>query len=177
MRQSSPLLDGRFGGKLYRALNPIYARRPLSGRGAELHGGRFNPKGVPALYTALDPATAIREANQVGDLQPTVLLSYSVDIGPIFDGTDSDELQRYAMNFVVLSNGKWRSNMLSGNGVSTHDFATRLIGEGYAGLLVQSFARGSSESDLNLVLWSWSGTNGSISVIDSEDRLKKLWPV
>lgn len=39
-----------YRGPLYRALNPIYAREPLSGRGAELYGGRFNPRGVPALY-------------------------------------------------------------------------------------------------------------------------------
>jgi RES domain-containing protein len=32
-----------FQGKLYRALNPIYAREPLSGRGAELYGGAFQP--------------------------------------------------------------------------------------------------------------------------------------
>ena len=55
-----PLKDGRYTGPLYRALNPVYAREPLSGRGAELYGGRFNAKGTPALYTSLDPATALR---------------------------------------------------------------------------------------------------------------------
>ena len=59
-----PLADGRYDGPLYRALNPVYARMPLSGRGAELYGGRFNPKGTAALYTALDPAGALREANR-----------------------------------------------------------------------------------------------------------------
>jgi len=39
----------RFTGFLYRALNPVYARDPLSGRGAQLYGGRFNPKGRRAL--------------------------------------------------------------------------------------------------------------------------------
>ncbi len=76
-----PLKDGRYKGALYRALNPVYAREPLSGRGAELYGGRFNQKGIPALYTALDPATALREANQVGSLQPTLLVSYRADLG------------------------------------------------------------------------------------------------
>ena len=55
----------RYEGKLYRAINPIYAREPLSGRGAELYGGRFNPKGVAALYASLSIMTALREANQV----------------------------------------------------------------------------------------------------------------
>jgi len=66
----------RFAGFLYRALNPVYARDPLSGRGAQLYGGRFNPKGTPALYASLSPMTALREANQVGTLQPTTLVAY-----------------------------------------------------------------------------------------------------
>ena len=39
----------RYDGKLYRALNPVFAREPFSGQGAALYGGRFNPKGVPAV--------------------------------------------------------------------------------------------------------------------------------
>ncbi|WP_352778981.1 RES domain-containing protein, partial [Mesorhizobium sp. M0571] len=32
--------------------------------------GRFDPKGVPALYSSLSVVTALREANQAGSLQP-----------------------------------------------------------------------------------------------------------
>jgi len=64
----------------YRALNPIYARAPLSGRGAELYGGRFNARGTPAFYTSLTIMTALKEANQVGSLQPTTLASYEADM-------------------------------------------------------------------------------------------------
>ena len=62
-----------YRGLLYRALNPIRAREPLSGEGARLHGGRFNPKGILALYTAMSVMNAIREANQIGTLRPTML--------------------------------------------------------------------------------------------------------
>lgn len=51
-----------FKGKLYRAINPIFAQDPLSGRGEALYGGRFNRKGTPALYTSLSIMTALREA-------------------------------------------------------------------------------------------------------------------
>ena len=87
-----PLRNGRYTGQLCRALNPIYAREPLSGRGAELDGGRFNAKGTPALSTALAPAIALREANRVGSLQPTVLISYNADLGSILDTRDATEL-------------------------------------------------------------------------------------
>ena len=77
-----------YSGKLYRAFNPAYASEPLSGRGAELHGGRFNPKGTPALYLALSPHTALQEANQAGSFQPTTVVSYDADIDSLFDARD-----------------------------------------------------------------------------------------
>ena len=43
----------RFQGTCYRAHDPRWAFSPLSGDGARTHGGRFSPKGVPALYLAL----------------------------------------------------------------------------------------------------------------------------
>ena len=79
----------RFAGLLYRALNPVYARDPLSGRGSQVYGGRFNPKGTAALYASLSPVTALREANQVGALQPTTLVAYEADVHPVFDTRDA----------------------------------------------------------------------------------------
>ncbi|CAM4397819.1 RES family NAD+ phosphorylase [Palleronia rufa] len=136
------LTGDAYRGSLYRALNPVYARMPLSGRGAELYGGRFNLKGTPALYSALDPVTALREANQVGSLQPTILVSYRADIAPVFDARESEKLATYGMTQEVLADSGWRSAMLEGRPVRTQDFARDLIAEGYAGLLVRSFAKG-----------------------------------
>lgn len=34
----------RYVGLLYRALNPVHAREPLSGEGARRYGGRFNAR-------------------------------------------------------------------------------------------------------------------------------------
>lgn len=130
-----PLNKGRYTGQLYRALNPVYAREPLSGRGAELHGGRFNAKGTPALYAALYPATALREANQVGHLQPTVLVSYRADVGPIFDTRDPKALMMRGVSAQTLADPGWRAEMLEGCTVPTQDFARGLVTDGFAGLL------------------------------------------
>ena len=169
-----PLKDGRYTGRLYRALNPVYAREPLSGRGAELYGGRFNVRGTPALYTALDPTTALREANQVGSLQPTILVSYTADLGPIFDTRDQVGLRRYEMTEAMLADSAWRMKMLDSLSVPTQDFAGSLIADGFAGLLIRSFAKGASASDFNIVLWNWNREGCVLTVVDDEDRLLRM---
>lgn len=169
-----PLQNGRFSGPLYRALNPVYARTPLSGRGAERFGGRFNAKGTPALYTALTPMGALREANQAGSLQPTVLVSYSADLGPIFDTRDSAALAAQGMTEAALADPGWRARMLEGQSAPSQTLASALIQDGFAGLLVRSFAKGAAETDLNIVLWRWAGTGCRLEVVDDENRLSRL---
>ncbi|MDQ0322972.1 RES domain-containing protein [Pararhizobium capsulatum DSM 1112] len=161
-----------FKGTLFRALNPIYAREPLSGRGAQLYGGRFNRQGTPALYTSLSVMTALREANQVGSLQPTTLVSYDVDIEKVFDCRDSEALRREGMAAASLSDPTWRNQMVENGEAVTQLFAQRLSASGYYGLLVRSFAHGAAAEDLNLVLWKWSGILPSrVTLIDDEHRL------
>ncbi len=161
-----------YQGKLYRALNPVYAREPLSGRGAALYGGRFNPKGLPTLYTALSVMTAIREANQVGNLQPTTLVSYEADIEKVFDCRDGDALKAYGLTAAKLAANDWRDRMMLDGEAPTQLFARQLIKTGYHGLLVQSFARGAGADDLNLVLWKWGSRKPHrLVLIDDEGRL------
>ena len=161
-----------FRGKLYRALNPIYAREPLSGRGAELYGGRFNPKGVPALYLSLSVLTALREANQVGNLQPTTLVSYEADIDHIFDSRDEAALNSTGIDRAILAATTWRDEMKMQGEARTQAFAKRLGGAGYNGLLVRSFAPGAGAEDLNLVLWRWGDERPfRLVLIDDEQRL------
>lgn len=169
-----PLKDGRYTGPLYRALNPVYAREPLSGRGAELYGGRFNAKGIPALYTALDPTTALREANQVGSLQPTILVSYQADLCPIFDTRDVSALGRYSVSESALADSGWRTKMLDGQTVPTQAFADSLVLDGFVGLLTRSYTKGSSPTDFNIALWQWTGDSCVLEVVDDEGRLSRL---
>jgi RES domain-containing protein len=164
----------RHDGKLYRALNPIYAREPLSGRGAELYGGRFNPKGLPALYTSLSIMTALREANQVGNLQPTTLVAYEAEIDGIFDCRDDGALAAHEMDAAAIADTTWRDQMKVSGEAKTQAFARRLIGAGCNGLLVRSFAAGSTAADLNLILWRWSDAPPTrLVLIDDENRLSR----
>ncbi|PSJ62712.1 RES family NAD+ phosphorylase [Pseudaminobacter soli (ex Li et al. 2025)] len=162
-----------YEGQLYRALNPIYAREPLSGRGAALYGGRFNRKGMAALYTSVSVLTAIREANQIGNLQPTTLVSYEADIARVFDSRDEKALLAYQMGVAALADTTWRDQMKTAGEARTQAFAHRLFEDGYAGLLVRSFAPGATADDLNLVLWRWGPESPArLQLIDDEDRLR-----
>lgn len=157
-----------FTGLLYRAHNPVWSRTPLSGEGAARFGGRFNRIGRPALYTSLAPETALREANQVGTLQPTTLVAYQADIGALLDGRDVAALRPYQVTPADLADPSWRYKMLSGKTVPTQDLAEAAIADGFAGIVVPSYARGASSDSLNLVLWSWEGR---ITLVDDDDRL------
>lgn len=162
-----------YSGHIYRALNPVYAREPMSGRGAQLYGGRFNPKGVPALYASTSVMTALREANQVGDLQPTTLVCYRAEIEMIFDTTDHAALEAAGLDEALLADPTWRDQMRQSGEARTQRFARELIGAGYNGLLVRSFAKGAGKKDMNLALWKW-GTSApsALEVIDDEGRLR-----
>ena len=163
-----------YRGKLYRALNPVYAREPLSGRGAELYGGRFNSRGVPALNLSLSVVTALREANQVGNLQPTTLVAYDADIDELFDCRDALALQDQGMDAATLADMSWRDQMKTTGEATTQAFAGRLMASGHMGLIVRSYATGSSADDMNVVLWKWGDRLPSrLTLIDDENRLSR----
>lgn len=164
----------RYEGKLYRALNPIHASEPLSGYGAQLYGGRFNPKGISALYTSLTVMTALREASQIGNLQPTTLVSYDANIESVFDSRDEAALAAVDMDATALADSTWRDQMKTVGESKTQGFARRLIEAGYNGLLVRSFAAGSGADDMNLVLWRWASLPPArLVLIDDENRLSR----
>jgi RES domain-containing protein len=163
-----------YRGPLYRALNPIFAREPLSGRGAELYGGRFNPKGVPALYTSLTVMTALREANQAGSLQPITLVSYEAEIENVFDGRDEAALKAEGVDAASLADASWRDQVKVAGEAKTQAFARRLAERSFNALLVRSFAPGTTGDDLNLVLWRWGDAPPSrLVLVDDENRLSR----
>ena len=158
----------RYQGLLYRALNPVWARQPLSGKGAAWFGGRFNEVGRAALYTSLAPDTAIREANRVGLLQPTTLVCLRADVGPLLDGTDPAALAEHGATAQLLADPAWHDAMLGSRAVPTQDLAERLIAQSFAGLVMPSYARGAPAEARNLVLWAWAG---QVTLVDDEGRL------
>ncbi|AOK56544.1 RES protein [Burkholderia stagnalis] len=72
----------------YRMHQPKWAVAPTSGAGAAKFGGRANRIGTPALYLALEVATAVAEYQQLSPLLPPgTLVSYRVTAEPVVDFT------------------------------------------------------------------------------------------
>ena len=163
----------RFRGIVYRAHNPQWSWTPLSGEGAQRHGGRFNRRGIPALYTSSDPMTAIREAQPLGrSLQPVTLCACEVDADPVFDTRDNFERAALEVVDTELACPAWEAEMLEGRVPASQGLADRLMEAGYLGMLVRSFAAGTGSDDLNFVLWKWSEDRPSrVTLIDDEGRL------
>jgi len=167
MRAALP--DLRFQGTVYRALNPLWMRTPLSGEGAKRHGGRFNPKGLAALYTALTPEGAMAKANQIGrPFEPVTLVAYEADLIPVLEATDPAVQVAQGIDPGVLAADDWRVQMRQDGISAGQRLAQQLIAAGWVGMIVPSFAQGVKPGARNLVLWDWSG----LRVIDNEDRLK-----
>src|SRR5258707_2622722 len=95
----------RFRGTCYRAHDPRWSFKPLSGDGAAIHGGRFNPKGVPALYLSLTIGGAIKEANQgfAFKIDPCVLCSYEVDCNDVADLRTNEGRAEHGVAFADMA--------------------------------------------------------------------------
>ena len=165
----------RLQATCYRAHHPKWSFKPLSGDGAAVHGGRFNPEGIPALYLALSLETAIREANRefAFKIDPCLLCCYDVDCADIVDLRPDAGRKEHGVTLADLSCG-WDTDVLERREPASWQLARCLIARGIAGILVPSFAPGASGSDENLVLWDWSERPPhQVRVFDPSGRLPR----
>jgi RES domain-containing protein len=146
----------KFQGTCYRAHDPRWAFSPLSGDGARTHGGRFNRKGVPALYLALTIDGMIAETTNglAHRLDPLTICSYRVDVEDVVDLRDDDGRKANGVTLDALGCA-WADDLAEARYPASWSIADRLIGQGNAGVLVPSFAIGARPDVANLVLWKW----------------------
>jgi RES domain-containing protein len=163
----------RFRAACYRAHDPQWAFSPLSGEGAKLKGGRFNPKGVPALYLALTVQAMITETSHgfSNRFQPLTICTYDVDVGDIVDLRDDAGRNAQGVTLAELSCA-WMDDVSAKRVPPSWQVASRLMASGAAGILVPSFAVGAAVDASNLVLWKW-GPNlpHQVDVFDPSGRL------
>lgn len=163
----------RFSGICYRAHDPRWAFKPLSGEGAAVRGARFNPKGVPALYLGLRIMTAIKEANQgfAHRIDPCVLCSYEIDCADIADLATEQGRGENGVAYAEMACA-WATALAEGTRPASWAVHDRLRALGCAGIIVPSFAPGAEADDRNLVLWDWGpDLPHKVAVFDPSGRL------
>lgn len=165
----------RFVGTCFRAHDPRWSFKPLSGEGAAIRGARFNPRGVPALYLGLTIMTAIKEITQglAHRMDPCVLCSYDVDCDQIVDLTTEEGRGGTSVTLEEMADA-WADALAEGRRPRSWSVYDRLAQSGTAGILVPSFAPGAESNDVNLVLWDW-GPNlpHKVEVFDPSGRLPR----
>jgi RES domain-containing protein len=165
----------RLRTRVWRAHNPLWAWAPDSGEGAAIHGGRFNPKGLPALYTSTGIVTAMAEAQQgfVRKAQPMTMVAYEVDCRDVLDLRDARTLSDEGIAGGDLG-CTWQLLAATGAPVPSWRLAQRLVAKGIAAVIVPSFAPGAAPGEANVVFWRWSrALPHQVLPIDDHGRLPR----
>jgi RES domain-containing protein len=111
-----------FDGEVVRHIAPGYL--PLSGDGARIHGGRWNPPdSFPTLYTALTRETMLdeleraarRQALTVADLLPRVEVRYTVTLRRVLDLRDAETRARVGLTETDLTADDWTACQVVGD--------------------------------------------------------------
>jgi RES domain-containing protein len=145
-----------FDEVVVRAARPEWSYEPTSGAGAQRHGGRFNARGTPALYTSLDFNTCAREVRFSLNVSPYTFYHLRVISRRILDLRKQDVLEALGFTEQDLACSNWESEMHRGLDPQSNRLAAKLIAMGAHGILVPSFAPGNAGVGSNLVLWRWN---------------------
>ncbi|KJG37780.1 hypothetical protein UA32_12570 [Photobacterium angustum] len=167
----------RYEGAVFRGHDPRWSFSPESGEGARRNGGRFNPKGIPALYTSLSQSGAWVESQQAFKYkaQPLTICQYDVDCNNILDLTDLSVLDGLSISPESL-NCPWLDISTKNETPPSWTLAKTLIDLGVNGVVVRSYASAATIEMKNLVFWSWSKSPPTmVKVIDDFDRLPKSY--
>jgi len=103
-----------FAGTGWRHLGPLHD--PLSGEGARLNGGRFNPPdSFAVLYLCTSRPCAVAEMRRLGERQgigvenllPRVLYRYEIQLERVLDLTAAEDARRVGISRQVLTGPDW----------------------------------------------------------------------
>ena len=164
---------------LYRATALAYAKRNdvISGKGAKIHGGRWNPPGLcSAVYASLSPEAALKEALATHkDLQidpidrlPLVVVALRCELQAVLDLTDRANLRRSRLSWKQIFDEDWEALQKGGVDAISQRIGRMAFERGFEGLIVRS-ARFPREK--NLVIFPERLRESSIVQVLHVERL------
>jgi RES domain-containing protein len=89
----------------------VHAATWNSGKGAEVSGGRWNPKGFAAVYTSVDPATAVLEVAVHKGFKALDTLPHVVSCVRVLDPLDV-----HVLDLSTVPNANWLRPAIPGHG-------------------------------------------------------------
>ncbi len=135
-------------GTVFRSAGIKYATELdfLSGKGAATFGGRWNPRGLVAVYTSLDPITAAMESYQNftdygfkrQKIKPRVFVGADINLGLILDLSNQKVLKRLGFGIRELVLEDWCSIQDAGEESWTQAIGRGCFLAGFEGLLAPS---------------------------------------
>ena len=135
-----------------------------------MNGGRWNAKGIPTMYLAADPVTAIAEYQQDLFFQQVTLAHYTVSGATLADLRTASSRSALSVHDDVMDL-PWRAITRRGAIPESWTIAERLANTGrYHGLLYQSKINGGTCA----AIWSWNDGSGyEVTVSDFDGDLPK----
>ncbi len=140
-----------------------------------MHGARFNPPGISALYLALSVEGMLLEMGHgFGHrFDPLTICSYLVDMDDLVDLRTEAVRNKADVSLEDMA-CPWASDLAARQYPASWRLANRLIAGGASGVLVPSFARRARADMVNLVLWTWGpDLPHQVVVHDPAQRLPK----
>jgi RES domain-containing protein len=133
---------------IYRSASVRFANSVdfLLGEGAAAYGGRWNRRGIEAVYASLSIQTAVDEAYQnilrfgfaASSIRPRVLAGADAHLQSLLDLTDANIRRRLGFTLADLLDEDWRGIQDEGDESWTQAIGRGAFAAGFEGLLAPS---------------------------------------
>lgn len=163
---------------VYRSANPAFASKNdfVSGTGAKIFGGRWNPQGIAAVYGSLTPEAAMAETLahsrhfglSIGASMPRVFVEIEVVLTAVLDLSDGHVRQRLRVSRQAMLEEDWHRATKTGREALTQAIGRAVKESGLEGLLAPSAAM---VGETNLVVFPANLKAKSGIAVTNADKL------
>ena len=163
-----------WSGVFFRSTSPHHYSRTeiLSGEGSATSGGRWNPRGIKAVYGSLSSETAMAETLQyfryhripIEKAMPRLFVAIKVSVSRSLDLRDSDRLRTLGVSQQEILDADWRMKISASEESLTQAIGRAAFSAGIEALLTPAAAE---RTGTNAVVFPDILQRGSLFEVDS----------